>query len=49
MVLIVISEMLRNILVEGNLFDGGLKFYMIKKKIYKIVNDINVYYCFINI
>lgn len=31
MVPIVISETLRNVLAEGNLFDGGLKFHMIKK------------------
>lgn len=33
---IVISEMLRNILAEGNLFDGGLKFHMIKKNNVKL-------------
>lgn len=42
---IVISETLRNILAEGNLFDGGLKFHMIKKKQRKIANDTNVFYC----
>lgn len=36
MVTIVISETLRNILVEGNLFDGGLKFHMIKKNNIKL-------------
>lgn len=33
---IVISETLRNILAEGNLFDGGLKFHMIKKNNVKL-------------
>lgn len=49
MVTIVISETLRNILAEGNLFDGELKFHMIKKKQHKIANDTNAYYCSINI
>lgn len=33
---IVISETLRNILAEGNLFDSGLKFHMIKKNNVKL-------------